>query len=60
MGGTNPACPPEFRWQMVGLVRAGAIRRAWRAEPSTQAIRNWVRRADCDGGQRSDGLTTGE
>lgn len=29
-------------------------------EPSSQAIRNWVRQAERDAGQREDGLTTAE
>jgi transposase len=29
-------------------------------EPSSQAIRNWVRQAERDGGKRDDGLTTAE
>ena len=62
MGGTHPAYPPEFRRQMVELVRAGrdpeALAREF--EPSAQAIRNWVRQAERDGSQCTDGLTTGE
>ena len=29
-------------------------------EPSAQAIRNWVKQAALDAGQRTDGLTTEE
>ena len=29
-------------------------------EPSAQAIRNWVKQATLDAGQRTDGLTTEE
>ena len=29
-------------------------------EPSAQAIRNWVKQADRDAGERTDGLTTEE
>ena len=51
---------PEFRAEMVGLVRAGrspeSLGREF--EPSAQTIRNWVRQADLDEGLRSDGLTT--
>jgi transposase len=54
--------PPEFRQQMVELVRAGRspeeLGREF--EPSGQTIRNWVRQADLDEGRRSDGLTTEE
>ena len=62
MGRTHPAYPPEFRRNMVELVRAGrdAEELAREFEPSAQAIRNWVRQAERDGGERSDGLTTGE
>ena len=54
--------PPEFRRQMVELVRAGrspeSLGREF--EPSAESIRNWVRQADLDEGRRQDGLTTGE
>lgn len=53
---------PEFRRQMVELVRAGReveeLSREY--EPSAQAIRNWVEQADRDEGRREDGLTTEE
>ncbi len=54
--------PPEFRRQMVELVRAGRTPEelAREFEPSAQAIRNWVRQADLDAGRRGDGLTTEE
>jgi len=47
---------------MVELVRAGRDPEdlAREFEPSAQAIRNWVRQAERDGGRRGDGLTTGE
>ncbi len=54
--------PPEFRRQMVELVRAGrnpeALAREF--EPSAQAIRNWVAQLDRDEGRRADGLRTAE
>ncbi len=54
------AYPPEFRRQMVELVRSGRdpeeLSREF--EPSSQAIRNWVAQADRDEGRREDGLTT--
>ena len=45
---------------MVELVRAGRTPEelAKEFEPSSQAIRNWVRQADRDEGRRADGLTT--
>jgi transposase len=54
--------PPEFREQMVALVRSGRSPEALAAEfePSAQAIRNWVAQADRDAGQRTDGLRTDE
>jgi transposase len=47
---------------MVELVRAGRNPEelAREFEPSSQAIRNWVRQADLDEGRRSDGLTSDE
>ncbi len=62
MGRTRPAYPPEFREQMVALVRAGRTPEelAREFEASAQSIRNWVVQADVDEGRRSDGLTTQE
>ena len=59
---SHPPYPPEFRRQMVELVRAGrnAGELSREFECSAQAIRNWVRRADLDEGRREDGLTTDE
>ncbi len=54
--------PPEFRQQMVELVRLGrspgSLAREF--EPSDQSIRNWVAQVDRDEGRREDGLTTPE
>jgi len=54
--------PPEFRQQMVDLVRAGRSAKALAQEfePSEQTIRNWVKQADLDNGRRTDGLTSEE
>ena len=54
--------PPEFRQQIVELVRAGRGPKelAREFEPSEQTIRNWVKQAALDAGQRSDGLTSAE
>ena len=54
--------PPEYRQQMVELVRAGRTpgELSKEFEPSSQAIRNWARQADRDEGRREDGLTSAE
>ena len=58
----RPAYPPEFRRQLVELVRVGRTpeQLAQEFEPSAQTIRNWVHQAERDAGQRTDGLTTPE
>lgn len=51
---TRPPYAPEFRRQMVELVRAGRdpAGLAREFEPSAQAIRNWVLQADLAEGRR--------
>ena len=58
----RPPYPPEFRRQLVELVRAGRTPEslAREFEPSSEAIRLWVKQADLDEGRRQDGLTTEE
>src|SRR3984893_17744982 len=53
---------PEFRRQMVDLVRSGRTPEALSREfePTAQAIWNWVRQADRDEGRRQDGPTSAE
>jgi transposase len=53
---------PEFRRQMVELVRAGRTPEelAREFEPTANTIRKWVEQTDQDEGVRSDGLTTEE
>ena len=62
MARTRPAYAPEFRHQLIELVRSGRtpeeLSREY--EPTAQTIHNWVKQADLDGGVRSDGLTTEE
>ncbi len=51
---TRPPYSPEFRRQMVELVRAGRdpADLAREFEPSAQAVRNWVVQADRQEGRR--------
>jgi transposase len=55
---TRPPYSPEFREQIVALVRAGRSceELAREYEPTEQTIRHWVAQADRDDGRRSDGL----
>ncbi|MCJ7503508.1 MAG: transposase [Acidobacteriia bacterium] len=59
---TRPPYPPEYRQQIVELVRAGRRPEelAREFEPTAQIIRNWLKQADLDEGRRHDGLTTAE
>ena len=56
------AYPPEFRRQMVGLVRSGRTPEelAREFEPTAQSISTWVKQADRDAGKRIDGPTSAE
>ena len=62
MARKHPPYTPEFRRQMIELVRSGRgpEQLAKEFEPTAQAIRNWVAQADRDGGSRDDGLKTEE
>ncbi len=59
---TRPAYPPEFRQQMVQLVKAGRTPEelSREFEPTAQTIHNWVKQSDLNAGVRSDGLTSSE
>ena len=59
---SRPPYAPEYRRQMIELVRAGRTPEdlAREFEPSAQAIRNWVVQAERDEGRRADGLSTAE
>ena len=56
------AYPPEFRRQLVELVRSGRTPEelSREFEPTAQSIINWVRQAERDVGQRTDGPTSAE
>lgn len=56
------AYPPEFRRQMVELVRSGRTPEelSREFEPTAQSITNWVRQAERDIGKRTDGPTSAE
>ena len=62
MARKNPPYTPEFRRQMIELVRSGRSPEslAKEFEPTAQAIRNWVAQAERDAGRRDAGLTTEE
>jgi transposase-like protein len=62
MAKTRLPYTPEFRRQMVGLVRAGRSPEelAQEFEPIAQSIRNWVGQAECDVGRGGNALTTAE
>ena len=56
------AYPPEFRRQMVDLVRSGRTPEelAREFEPTAQSISTWVKQAERDAGKRIDGPTIAE
>ena len=62
MAKTRPPYSPEFRRQMVELVRAGRSPEelAREFEPTAQSIKNWVGQAERDAGRSDGGLTTPE
>ncbi len=62
MARTRPPYAPEFRRQMVEMVRAGRTPEelSREFEPTSQTIHNWLKQADRDEGRRADGLTTEE
>lgn len=58
---TRPPYAPEFRRQMVELVRAGRTPEelSREFEPSAQTIRNWANQSEVDEGSR-EGVTSVE
>ncbi len=62
MSHTRPVYPPEFKAEAVRLVRSSDKSVGVLAKDlgvADQTLRNWVRQAEIDGGER-DGLTQGE
>ena len=59
---SRPPYPPEYRQQILELVRAGRTPEelAREFEPSAECIRNWAKQAEREQGLRSDGLTSAE
>ena len=59
---THPPYPPEYRQQIIDLVRAGRRPEELAREfgPTVQTIQIWLKQADRDEGRRHDGLTTAE
>jgi len=59
---THPRYPNEFRQQILELAQAGRSpdELAKEFEPTAQTIRNWIKQAELDHGQRQDGLTSDE
>ena len=59
---SHPPYPDEFRQQILELTRAGRTpdELAEEFEPTAQTIRNWIKQAELDNGQRHDGLTSDE
>jgi transposase len=59
MAKTRPPYTPEFRRQMVELVRVGRSPEelAREFEPTAQSIKNWVGQAERDAGGGDGGLT---
>jgi transposase len=60
MAKTRPLYTPEFRRQMVELVRAGRSPEelAQEFEPTAQSIRNWVARRSATPGRGGNGPAT--
>ena len=62
MSGTRRSYPPEFRRQMVELVRGGRTPEelAREFEPTAQSIRNWVSQLERSASRGNGSLTSAE
>jgi transposase len=52
--------PPEYKAEVVELIRKTVGQVTSELDLTETAVREWVKRADLDAGRRSDGLTTTE
>ena len=54
---SHPPYPEEFRQQILELIGVGRTpdELAAEFEPTAQTIRNWIKQAELDNGQRHDG-----
>ena len=60
---SKPPYPPEFRAEAIRLARTSGKAHAEIARElgmSTETLRQWLKQADLDEGQRKDGVTTEE
>ncbi len=59
---SRPPYPDEFKRQIVELHRAGrsVMSLSREFEPTEMTIRSWIKQAELDAGERTDGLTTEE
>jgi transposase len=59
---TRAGQAPESRWRIVELGRSGrgVSELAREFEPTVETMRQWIKQAELDEGQRADGLTTSE
>ena len=62
MARKRPSYPPEFRRNVIELVRSGRTMQevAHEFNVARQSVANWVKKDDLDSGRRSDGLTSAE